>query len=123
MFFYFRAYENKVFPGSRTKPALIMWYSDWCFSCQHLEPVWSNIHDELTPVGFKVQTMHSEHEKNLARKLSVTDPPHMIFILDQHVYHYRENLLSVQKVKGRLVIFPSVLIVMHFYGCYRVLAD
>ena len=36
-----KAYWNRVLPKSHEKPYLILFYSDWCFTCQRVEPIWT----------------------------------------------------------------------------------
>ena len=74
--------------------------------------------EELEPVGFGVATVHTEHEKELARKVGrviinisrdsidlifksfqvgANPLPHMVLLLDQRVIHYKEPTLSAVK--------------------------
>ena len=36
-----QAYWNNILPGSERQPYLILFYSDWCFGCLRVEPIWS----------------------------------------------------------------------------------
>ena len=51
------------FVFSSRQPYLILFYSDWCFTCLRIEPIWTRIVEELEPVGFGIATVHTEHEK------------------------------------------------------------
>ena len=92
-----RAYWNNVLPNSAKQPYLIMFYSDWCFSCIRVEPIWSRLTEELDPVGFGIATVHSEHEKELTRKIGARELPHMIMLLDGKVIHYKDPQFSAVK--------------------------
>lgn len=46
-----RAFENMLVPKSYRTPYLILFYSDWCFACLQVEPVWRRIMEELEPIG------------------------------------------------------------------------
>ena len=50
---------------SSRQPYLILFYSDWCFTCLRIEPIWTRIVEELEPVGFGIATVHTEHEKEV----------------------------------------------------------
>ena len=60
--------------------------------------MWSKLVEELEPVGFGLATVHSEHEREMARKVGVKELPHLVLLTDGKVTHYRESILSVVKV-------------------------
>ena len=35
-----KAYWNTVLPNSEKQPYLILFYSDWCFTCLRIEGIW-----------------------------------------------------------------------------------
>ena len=92
-----KAYYNTVLPNSSRQPYLILFYSDWCFTCLRVEPIWARLSEELEPVGFGVATVHTEHEKDLARKISVKELPHFVLLLDGQVIHYKDPQFSAVK--------------------------
>ena len=112
----YRAYTNTIIPASHKQPYLLLFYSDWCFSCAQVGPLahhntiqynviiyqvmpmWSKLVEELEPVGFGLATVHSEHEREMARKVGVKELPHLVLLTDGKVTHYRESILSVVKV-------------------------
>jgi len=94
----YKAYSNLLMPNSYKQPHLILFYSDWCFSCAQVIPMWSKLVEELEPIGFVLATVHSEHERELARKIGIRELPHLILLTDGKVTHYRESILSVVKV-------------------------
>eukprot|EP00092_Neocalanus_flemingeri_P087100 GFUD01109853.1.p1 GENE.GFUD01109853.1~~GFUD01109853.1.p1 ORF type:complete len:797 (+),score=258.24 GFUD01109853.1:84-2474(+) len=94
----YKAYANTLVPNSYKQPYLILFYSDWCFSCAQVIPMWAKLVEELEPIGFGVATVHSEHERELARKVGVKELPHLVLLTDGKVTHYRDSILSVVKV-------------------------
>jgi len=96
-----RAYENKLVPKSYEVPYLIMFYSDWCFACLQVEPIWRRVIEELEPVGFGVATVHAENEPLLAKKIGIHSLPSLILLMDGKASVYKETLYSVQKVVGK----------------------
>lgn len=92
-----KAYYNTVFPNSDKQPYLILFYSDWCFTCLRVEPIWTKLTEELEPVGFGVATVHTEHEKELARKIGAKELPHMILLIEGKVIHYKDPQFSAIK--------------------------
>ena len=94
----YKAYANTMVPNSHKQPYLVLFYSDWCFSCAQVIPMWTKLVEELEPIGFGVATVHSEHERELARKVGVKELPHLVLLTDGKVTHYRESILSVVKV-------------------------
>jgi len=94
----YKAYVNNLVPNSFKQPYLLLFYSDWCFSCAQVIPMWAKLVEELEPVGFGMATVHTEHERELARKVGVKELPHLVLLTDGKVTHYRESMLSVVKV-------------------------
>lgn len=93
-----RAYESLLIPKSFRKPYLVLFYSDWCFACLQVEPVWRRIMEELDPIGVGLATIHAENEKPLARKAGVSSLPYLMLLSDGRLSSYRESLYSVQKI-------------------------
>ena len=83
--------------NTKKQPYLILFYSDWCFTCLRIEPIWTRLTEELEPVGFGIATVHTEHEKELARKISVKEVPHMVLLLEDKIFHYKEAQFSAIK--------------------------
>lgn len=124
-----RAYENNIIPKSYRTPHLILFYSDWCFPCLQVEPVWRRIMEELEPIGnfvlsvinpatsekseekmknfrflgIGIATVHAENEKALARKVGIPALPSLILVLEGRPRIYKESLFSVQKVVGEWI--------------------
>lgn len=92
-----KAYYSTVLKNTKKQPYLILFYSDWCFTCLRIEPIWSRLTEELEPVGFGIATVHTEHEKELARKISVKEVPHMVLLLEDKIFHYKEGQFSAIK--------------------------
>ena len=96
-----QAYYHSVLPKSARQPYLIMFYSDWCFSCSKAEPTWANLVEELEPVGFGLAAVHTEHEKELARKLGARELPYMVMLLDGKLVPYKARYAyGVRAVRG-----------------------
>lgn len=93
-----KAYWNNVVPNTEKEPYLILFYSDWCYTCLRIEPIWVRLVEELEPVGFGVATIHSEHEKELTRKVGAKELPHMVLVLAGRVIHYQDPQFSAVKV-------------------------
>lgn len=93
-----RAYENKLVPKSYEVPYLIMFYSDWCFSCLNVELIWRQVIEDLEPLGFGVATVDAENEALLARKIGIHSLPCLILLMDGKASVYKETLFSVQKI-------------------------
>ena len=100
------AYYNKILPGSFSQPHLILFFSDFCFTCLRIEPIWTKLTEELEPVGFGVITVHVGHERELARKIGANEIPHMAMLMDGKVVHYKDPQFSALKtldfVRNRL---------------------
>jgi thioredoxin-like negative regulator of GroEL len=47
--------------------------------------MWSKLVEELEPIGFVLATVHSEHERELARKVGVRELPHLVLLTDGKV--------------------------------------
>ena len=57
----------------------------------------SRLVEELEPVGFGIATVHTEHEKELTRKIGARELPHMVMLLDGKVIHYKDPQFSAVK--------------------------
>merc|ERR1712223_1446285 len=73
-------------------------FSDWCFTCLRIEPIWSKLTEELEPVGFGVVTVHSGRQRELARKIGSNELPHIAFLLDGKIFHYKEGQFSALRI-------------------------
>lgn len=93
-----RAFENILVPKSFRTPHLLLFYSDWCFACLQVEPVWRRIMEELEPIEVGIATVHAENEKALARKAGVSALPCLVLLSDGRLSSYKESLYSVQKI-------------------------
>ncbi|XP_037074988.1 dnaJ homolog subfamily C member 16-like [Pollicipes pollicipes] len=93
-----RQYENKVLPSSRTSPTLLLAFSEWCFSCVQMEPVWASLTEELQTVGIGIATVHAEHERELARRLAVDTLPRLYLVLDGRAVRYAADTFSLAGV-------------------------
>lgn len=54
--------------------------------------------DYLDPLGINFVTVHSGHEPNLARRLSIHTLPCLVVVLDGNTYVYKETITSIQKI-------------------------
>ena len=88
------AYYNTILPESTGKPYLIMFYSDWCFTCMRLEPIWSKLTEELEPVGFGIVTVHAGRQRELTRKIGSNELPHIALLLGSIIY-YLSTFVSI----------------------------
>ncbi|KAI4484446.1 hypothetical protein M0802_013044, partial [Mischocyttarus mexicanus] len=92
------SFENVIVPKTYRTPYLILFYSDWCFACLQVEPMWRRLIDELEPLGVGLATAHAEKESSLARRLGMHTLPCLIITMDGRTSVYKESLFSVQKV-------------------------
>ncbi|KAH9634817.1 hypothetical protein HF086_012231 [Spodoptera exigua] len=93
-----RHFENNIIEKSIHTPALVLFYTDWCFDCVRSAAAWRRLVEALQPLGVTMATVHAGHEANLARRVGVHGVPCLTFILDKHVYMYKEGLSSLPKV-------------------------
>ena len=77
---------------------MILFYSDWCYTCLRIEPIWSKLSAELDPVGFGIATVHTEHEKELTRKIGAKELPHIILLIEGRIIHYKGSQISSAKI-------------------------
>ena len=75
-----------------------MFYSDWCYTCVRIEPIWAQLTKDLEPVGFGVATVHTEHEKELTRKIGAKELPHVVLLIEERVIHYKNSQISNSKI-------------------------
>ncbi|CAH8640082.1 unnamed protein product [Heterobilharzia americana] len=84
----FRSYRLTHLPRSRTVPLLILGYSDFCFPCRQVRPLWSHLADELTPLGITVAGVNLEHDSALLEELRVLHVPSVTIVVDGQVTYY-----------------------------------
>lgn len=95
-----RAYENIYVSKSYQTPVLILFYSDWCFTCLKAEKTWRRLIHELEPLGVDLVTVHAERDSALARKLGVHSLPCLAVTIDGRASIYKEFLFSAPKIVG-----------------------
>lgn len=66
-------------------PLLIFGYSDFCFPCRQVRPIWSQLADELTPLGITVASVNLEHDSALREELRVLHVPSVTIVVDGQV--------------------------------------
>lgn len=93
-----RHFENNILEKSTHTPAIVLFYSDWCLECVQAGPSWRKLVELLQPLGVAAATVHAAHEHVLSRKVGVHSIPCLVFILDRHVYVYKESLTSIPRI-------------------------
>ncbi|XP_022819981.1 dnaJ homolog subfamily C member 16 [Spodoptera litura] len=93
-----RHFDNNIIEKSIRTPAIVLFYTDWCFECVRSAAAWRRLVEALQPVGVTMATVHAGHEASLARRVGVHGVPCLTFILDKHVYMYKEPLSSLPKI-------------------------
>jgi DnaJ homolog subfamily C member 16 len=94
-------YETNVLIKSAKTPHILMFYSDWCFSCMKSAGAFKKLIDTLEPLGIVFGAINIGHENHLTRKIGIHSLPCMSLVLDGHNYIYKDNIYSVQKVVGK----------------------
>ena len=91
-----------MYPRSKTQPYLVLIYSEWCVLCLHILPLWQRLVDDLVPIGITLSTVHYDKEMELAQKLGGRRDqlPHVAFIIDSKILHYKDDQFSIVKVIG-----------------------
>ncbi|XP_034839889.1 dnaJ homolog subfamily C member 16 [Maniola hyperantus] len=93
-----RHFENNILEKSVHTPALVLFYTDWCFDCVRSATAWRRLVEALQPLGVTLATVHAGHEASLARRVGVHGVPCLTVILDKQVYIYKEGLASLPKI-------------------------
>ncbi|CAH0406710.1 unnamed protein product [Chilo suppressalis] len=93
-----RHFENNIVEKSIHTPAIVLFYTDWCFDCVRSASAWRRLVDALQPLGVTLATVHAGHEASLARRMGVHGVPCLTLVLDKHVYIYKEGLSSMPKI-------------------------
>ena len=65
MFIVEHHYESHIVGESYTKPYVIFVYSDWCYACKRLEPLWQRLVDEIGPMGVGLATVNNVFQVHL----------------------------------------------------------
>ncbi|TNN17846.1 DnaJ subfamily C member 16 [Schistosoma japonicum] len=90
----FRSYRLTHLPRSRTVPLFIFGYSDFCFPCRQVRPIWSQLADELTSLGVTVASVNLEHDSALRDELRVFHVPSVTMIVDGQITYYSRGDFS-----------------------------
>ncbi|KAM3961733.1 dnaJ homolog subfamily C member 16 l(3)80Fg [Aphomia sociella] len=93
-----RHFENNIIEKSVHTPAIVLFYTDWCFECVRSAAAWRRLVGALQPLGATLATVHAGHEAGLARRVGVHGVPCLTLVLDKHVYIYKEGLSSMPKI-------------------------
>lgn len=95
-------FDTSITPKSQFTPHILMFYSDWCFSCMKAANSFKKLIDTLEPLGTVFATVNAGHENSLVRRLSVHSLPCIVLVLDGRTYVYKDSVFSVQRVVGEL---------------------
>ncbi|OON18974.1 DnaJ domain protein [Opisthorchis viverrini] len=87
----FRSYRLTHLPRTRSVPLLILGYSDFCIPCQRLRPLWSQLADELTPLGAAVAAVNLERDGALRDELRVLHVPSITIVVDGQINYYSQS--------------------------------
>lgn len=114
-----RHFENNIVEKSVHTPALVLFYTDWCFDCVRSAAAWRRLVDALQPLGVTMATVHAGHEASLARRVGIHGVPCLTLVLDKHVYSYKESLQSMPKILGMFTLLncrgrPKIFFHMDF---------
>ncbi|KAB0795064.1 hypothetical protein PPYR_11903 [Photinus pyralis] len=93
-----RQYDKIVIPKSVHTPYLILFYTDWCFSCLQTAPYFRKLMDHLEPLGVEFATVHTAAEPSLARRMNVHSLPCLTTVIDENVYVFKDIISSPQKI-------------------------
>ncbi|KAL3269506.1 hypothetical protein HHI36_008572 [Cryptolaemus montrouzieri] len=93
-----RQYDKQIVPKSATTPYLIFYYNDWCFPCLQTAPHCRKLIDHLEPLGINFVTVHSGHEPNLAKRMSIHSLPCIVLLLDGNTYVFKDTITSLSKL-------------------------
>ncbi|XP_055585814.1 dnaJ homolog subfamily C member 16 isoform X2 [Uranotaenia lowii] len=91
-------YETNIVPKSHHTPQILMFYSDWCFSCMKAANSFKKMIDTLEPFGVTFATINAGHENQLVRKVGVHSLPCVILVLGGHNYVYKDSVYNTQRV-------------------------
>ncbi|XP_068629703.1 dnaJ homolog subfamily C member 16 [Battus philenor] len=93
-----RHFENHIMEKSVHTPALVLFYTDWCFDCVRSAAAWRRLVEAMQPLGITMATVHAGHETSLARRVGVHAVPSLTLVIDKQVYIYKEPLASMPKI-------------------------
>lgn len=103
-----RYFETTLLPRSEQTPHLLMFYSDWCFSCMKAAPSFKKLIDTLEPVGTVFATVNAGHENGLVRRLGVHSLPCIVLVLDGRTYVYKESVFSIPRIVGKHIFCLTI---------------
>uniref|UniRef100_A0AAV2M0T8 DnaJ homolog subfamily C member 16 n=1 Tax=Knipowitschia caucasica TaxID=637954 RepID=A0AAV2M0T8_KNICA len=87
---HFTHYVQRVVPESHVRPYLIKVISDWCFNCIHIEPVWTELVQELEALGVGIGVVDVGLDRRLANHLGAHRTPSILGLVSGRVsfFHY-----------------------------------
>ncbi|XP_063974734.1 dnaJ homolog subfamily C member 16 [Diachasmimorpha longicaudata] len=94
----YRMYEHIILPKSFRSPYLMLFYSEWCFTCIQIQPTWRRLMNELEPHGVTFVTVHGERESAFKRRVGVHSIPCLAVTMDGRTSIYKESLFNVPKI-------------------------
>lgn len=78
-------YENKVLPDSYTKPTIIYAFTEFCFQCLQVVPVWEQMVQDLEKIGMGIGTLNANMESHLSHKLRLSSVPAILGVVNGKV--------------------------------------
>ena len=84
-----KIYDETVFPQSYTKPFMIFFYTEFCFSCMSVDNVWQAFKPEIKLIGFGAGHSDASWNRELAKVLGITTVPSIVGVLDGKIFRFR----------------------------------
>lgn len=105
-----RLYEETIFPNSHKKPFFIYTFTDFCFTCFKIEPLWNEFKQELKNIGIGYGHLDASWNRELSRNLGINNVPSIVAIVNRKVFHFNGDYQLKAFREFVRNIFPSNLV-------------
>ncbi|TPP66581.1 Chaperone protein DnaJ [Fasciola gigantica] len=100
----FQNYRLTHLPLTRSIPLMVFGYSDFCPPCHRIQPLWSQLADELTPMGVSFASVNLERDASLRDELRVLHVPAVVIIVDGKVTYFTHSGFTPKNIVDALRI-------------------
>ena len=85
-------------------------YTDFCFACFKVEPLWNEFKEELKNIGIGVGHLDASWNRELASKLGINNVPSIVAIINRKIFHFSGDYHLKGFREFVRTIFPSNLV-------------
>ena len=100
-----------MLPNSHSKPFMIYMYTEFCFSCMSVEPLWAEFKRDIKNAGFGVGHADASWNREMAKNLGITSVPSIVGVVNGRTRRFRGEftLRNLREFARQLVAYARAV--------------